>query len=332
MTKINANQFLWVKDAKHPAQDNRLGIINVEENVAFGTSKPSLEVHFEELRLIGWPSKLDLPNDLEGICPLPNRVNEYFAVESGFYPRYGSFGRIIHFRLNPTYQTEEYLGWRNAEFVSCFEPFSNTGVETPVHEEIEGIAAVSHLDRTWLLFGLRGDLEAKKSAKLVWGNLSFQTDFSFHEQGRDTLISYDAADRGCSDLLLVDDKGFNSSQDGHAKQWKIFSAMTNDPGDLGPFKSAIFLAGHFRVDNNAVASFIPVAEPKRNVWWHVDGLKVEALSLKADLIPSSAISIATDDETFEGIWRPLPPAEKVDAKASKMLVFASLRSSSKNGL
>lgn len=39
--------------------------------------------------------------------------------------------------------------------------------------------------------------------------------------------------------------------------------------------------------------------------WRLDGLKVEALG--PAVVEGSALSVATDDEDFGGIWRPLPP-------------------------
>ena len=40
-------------------------------------------------------------------------------------------------------------------------------------------------------------------------------------------------------------------------------------------------------------------------FWDIEGLKVEALAAPAELIPTSGLSIAADDELYKGIWRPI---------------------------
>ena len=66
-----------------------------------------------------------------------------------------------------------------------------------------------------------------------------------------------------------------------------------DPGDDGPFVSYIY-----RVDLKSKRAEAPA--------WRLDGLKVEALGVA--VVPGSALSVATDDEYYGGIWRPLPKA------------------------
>ena len=49
---------------------------------------------------------------------------------------------------------------------------------------------------------------------------------------------------------------------------------------------------------------------ERPVLWQIDGFKVEALASPSPLIPGSALMIGTDDENYQGQFRPLATTEQ----------------------
>jgi hypothetical protein len=84
MVKVAANRFLVVHDTKGPVGP-WLGAIDIEKDGH----------RYREIAIHDWPSSEAPPNDLEGICAIADHSGEYLVVESGFYPKYGDFGRVI---------------------------------------------------------------------------------------------------------------------------------------------------------------------------------------------------------------------------------------------
>ena len=278
MVKVAGNQFLVVHDGKKKTEP-RLGVVDV---TAEGPS-------YRQVGINNWPSDEDPANDLEGVCAIPKRQGEYLAVESGFYPEYGDFGRIVKFGYGGGASA-------SAQYLGVFRPFPPPAddAETPKHEQIEGLASVTQGDTTVLLLALRGDRNTPGA--LVWGALDGLEGGTptFQEAGRLPLSSQAIADRGAADLLArpVSD---------HA--WEVWSVASLDAGDLGPFRSSIYSAGILTIFGETIA-FIPHSVCG-GVLWDIEGLKVEALAEPAELIPASGLSIATDDEVHGGVWRPI---------------------------
>ena len=86
--------------------------------------------------------------------------------------------------------------------------------------------------------------------------------------------------------------------------WSVLRVGSTDYGDLGPFRSLIYRAGTLTVGRRC--SFRK--SPRPTILWELEGLKVEALAAPARVgreLTQAAISIATDDESYGGVWRPL---------------------------
>jgi hypothetical protein len=296
MVKIGINQFLVVHDAKCP-DEPRLGVIDVR------VDGPS----YREVGIDKWPSSESLPHDLEGICAIPERSGEYLVVESGFEPKCGHFGRVIKIGYGGGSAS-------SAEYLGAFRPFPPppNNSATPRHEQIEGIASVAHNGTTALLIALRG--HKTTPGKLVWGTLDGldKPDQVFREVGRHPLSPRAIADRGAADLfaraVLVN-------------AWEILSVASLDAGDLGPFRSSVYSAGIITISCGTIV-FIPYSTC--GVLWDIEGLKVEALAASAELIPKSGLSIATDDEFYKGIWRPILESTGPQPP-SPMLFFDNVR-------
>lgn len=277
----------------------RLGILDVSRG---GPRYREIEIH-------DWPADEPLPNDVEGICAIPNRSREYLMVESGFYEQ--QFGRIIRIR----YPGKSISG---AEYLASFQPFPCPGSRTtPRQEELEGIALLEVRDKIWLLLAQRGGKEKQEDSKtraipgkLIWGMIDIDAAKpQFEISGRAPLTYDRIADRGAADLYV---------KEVHANKWNVFSVATSDPGDFGPFRSAVYLAGTFE-DVPAGITFTP-ANNNEIVYWDFTSLKVEAVAAPAEISKApEGISIATDDENYQGIWRPVSKPDEPKPPSPKLL-------------
>ena len=109
-------------------------------------------------------------------------------------------------------------------------------------------------------------------------------------------------------------RGFVLRQYGNSKNsWEVLSVATLDPDtDLGPFLSAVYAAGVLTIDSGCVTF---TYHAPCNVLWHIEGLKVEALAAPAyikNILENSELSIATDDEGYNGIWRRFRQAQALN--------------------
>jgi hypothetical protein len=124
------------------------------------------------------------------------------------------------------------------------------------------------------------------------------------------------ADRGAADLYVLPNP---------PNSWNVYSVATSDPGDfgdtgdLGPFRSAVYSAGTLTISPRAI-SFAP-PKTKKIVHWDFDGLKVEAIAAPAEIIKRvGGLSIATDDEFYNGIWRPI--SKSTETRSPSPLLFS----------
>jgi hypothetical protein len=155
-------------------------------------------------------------------------------------------------------------------------------IPLPEIKNIEGIACVvSNEEEVAVLLGERAPESGKGKLHRAVLNLSDYT------LGEVSPIEFELTNlpkmeglRVCSDLYLEDETFW------------VSAAVDPDVG-TGPFASFVYEL--VVSTSNAVAK-----EPT----WRLDGLKVEALGPSA--VDGSELSVATDDEDFGGIWRPLP--------------------------
>jgi len=140
-----------------------------------------------------------------------------------------------------------------------------------------------------VVLGLRGGPEGPGS--LIWGTLEQET-FILTGQRDVSAHAEVPKSRSCADLQLV--------QEGDA--FRVLTVAATDPSDRGPFRSAVLEVGRF-VPRTDGFSF---QKDANRVLWRLEGLKVEALAPTPDALEGSQFCIGTDDESFGGIFRPLP--------------------------
>jgi hypothetical protein len=285
MTKISDNTFLTVNDRKNPIHPGyRLGIIKLTEKDG---------IVFTPIEVLDWMHEEKEPSDLEACCAIPGRGSEFLIAESGFYK--GSFGRIFHIALSRAGGN----AW-NARVIKAFKIYTrplDAKKRTFKGDQVEGLACFNALGKTILVYGERGGAvhNGKKLGTLVWGTLDLGT-HRFQKIGEAPLVDTSLLDaRDCSDIHLVPEKNGSIS---------VLSIATQDAGDNGPFYSVLYRAGRFVIDPKAeTVRFVRGAEPE--IFSVLSGIKVDALAGPAKNAPESKYSIATDDEIYGGIWRPI---------------------------
>lgn len=265
MARIDQATFVVVHDTKARYAGARLGTLTVLPKKAPAYTPVEVD----------WGP--DPANDLEAIYALPGRDREFLAMESGYHD--GKFGRIFHLAVTG----DANNGWR-ATVAGTIPLPADT-------DDLEGLACVTSNTGLLVLLGERGGSERNPRAKIRLCRL----DLTAHrlelvgEQNLAPPTSITAGQtgvRGCADLY-IDERN------------QLWSVATQDLGDEGPFRSVVYQAG--TVDP-AAAEPLQIL-PETTAMWTLDGIKVEALSASA--IENSALSIATDDESYDGIWRPL---------------------------
>lgn len=284
MTQTSPNTFLAVHDGKHPTESGyRLSIIAL-------TALNGVVV--TPVGVSDWTVQ-DAPSDLEAICAIPGRKGEFLVAESGFYE--GKYGRMFHLTL--VQDTEGFWTVTVNQSFKIYKRKLDLNSSSYQGDLVEGIACFNALGKTILVYAERGGLihNGKKLGTIVWGTMDFDT-YQFGKLGEAPLVGNSVlGDRDCSELFLT------PNEDGSIS---VLSVATRDEGDNGPFHSVIFQAGQFIVDQkNKTIKFARDAKPQ--ILAELSGIKVEALAGPARNAPKSSFSIATDDERYGGIWRPV---------------------------
>ncbi|MCP4256793.1 MAG: hypothetical protein GY774_04600 [Planctomycetes bacterium] len=285
MAQISDNTFLTVNDRKNPIESGyRLGVI------AFTAVDGII---FTPISVEDWMHEDKEPSDLEACCSIPDRDGEFLVAESGFYK--GDFGRI--FRVVVSKNKEGFWTAAVKKAFTIYDRKLDAKDRSYKGDEIEGMACFEALGKTILVYGERGGPTdaGKKTGTIVWGTIDFAT-YRFGKLGEAPLVNQSVlGDRDCSALRLI------TNEDGSVS---VLSVATRDADDNGPFHSVLFRAGRFMVNpKKKTIEFERDAKPQ--ILSDLSGVKVEALAGPAKNAPDSKYSIATDDEHFGGVWRPL---------------------------
>lgn len=285
MAQISDNAFLTVNDRKNPIEPGyRLGVVTL--TAVNGTV-------FTPVRVGDWMHEDNEPSDLEACCSIPGRDGEFLVAESGFYN--GQFGRIFHVVVSKNNE-----GLWTAFVKKAFRIYDRKlDAENRSHQgdQVEGMACFEFFGKTILVFGERGGPTdgGTKTGTVVWGTIDLES-YQFGKLGEAPLVNQSLlGDRDCSALRLIANKDGSIS---------VLSVATRDADDNGPFHSVLYRAGRFTVNPmKKTIEFERDAKPP--ILSDLSGIKVEALAGPAANAPGSKYSIATDDEHFGGVWRPL---------------------------
>lgn len=279
MTQFSADKYLVVHDTKGHEEGQRVGILTIKQD---------LPLQYESIQIDNWHDPDGRPRDLESACSLPGTDHEFLVAESGY--RKGKYGRIFHLKITDTTTVVKHV---------FKQPQFKKADNKPVKNNHEAMLCVSMDNgRTLIVLGERGGSSEYPSGVLRW---------AFLDKNRDTMSWNEKSTKG----IPINAPGVwfrpEHKRDIAAmyvdNDKKIWAAASEDSADNGPFRSIIYHAA--TLSNNSDDPINRVISPKAA--WTIDGFKVEALSGPPSSIPNSVLSIATEDENYGGIFRPLFP-------------------------
>jgi hypothetical protein len=276
IARMSSNMYLIVHDAKIYEQDKpRIGLLNIKS--------ASGRIEYKQLDFPAAASALS--SDLEGVCRVSNKSNEFLLAESGYWKK--KYGRIFHIRV--TEQHVVLVHEFQLPLLRDNNPDQHDG------DQFEGIACVArNSDDVLILLGERGGTDVYPKGILRWGTYNLGTRnviWSGQSQEVTAPNPWGASKIRSITGLSIDSKG------------QLWGSAAVDPGNDGPFRSVVYLIGH--VDGNQK---IPVRLYNPDTHWVVDGFKVEGVAAGEDGLP---LSVGTEDENFGGVWRPLPELNSV---------------------
>ncbi len=283
MAQIDDESYLVVHDTKAHDDAPRLGVIQ---------TKKGMSVQYREVTIDNWNHPDGRSSDLESVCAVPNRINEFLIAESGDWN--GKYGRIFHLKLSAL--SHEV----NAHVLGSVQlPILRKNRKGQKGDNYEGMACAERKDGTVLIIlGERGGSRPYPNGVLRW----FRYVPDQHKlilskagvKGKPVTAPGPWIDitrkRDIADLYL--------DRDG-----PLWAVGSEDGGGNGPFRSVIYKAGIVHADAEDPIDIIDETKPV----WRLDGVKVEALSGPATMTPNSPLSFGTEDENYGGIWRPLYP-------------------------
>ena len=275
MEVYGAQSFIVAYDLKSHKEGVRFGLIRV--------GNESLEVRPFIVKF--WDED-GRPNDLESICHVPGKPNEFLTAESGNWK--GELGRIFHIKIDTTIMIAEILG-------SVKFPMLDINDMNNVGDQYESIICLPLDENTRIvILGERGGSSVNPDGLLRWGILNLIThQLNFSKDGMSGLKvnapgewQNSKTNRDITDLHL-DDQGI------------LWAAASEDQSDSGPFYSIIYKLGSVNINNE----HNPISLLKElKVAKEVAGFKIEALSgppMKIDC----ELSFGTEDEMYGGVWR-----------------------------
>ena len=203
-----------------------------------------------------WPSE-DLPIDLEALSNIPGLKNEYIAM--------GSWGFCYWIKLDLQSNT-----------IDIIKEFRIPNSGPPLN--LENLLIIRKNNNTYISWAHRGS--DNEESKLFWGQISLFDD----------NITISVEDSIFIDLpWQVKSKRHMSDMDIDNNNM-LWTSSTSDPGDDGPYQSAIYKIGKFEILKEKLYFNISDSFPKQYLF---KNNKVEALTFN-----ENKIVFATDDENL----------------------------------
>ncbi|MGV9317068.1 hypothetical protein ACWDR0_33570 [Streptomyces sp. NPDC003691] len=225
-----------------------------------------------EVRVLRWLGTR-LPVDLEALSEVPGRPGEFVALESS--------GRGYHLRLSPG-------------SVRALREF--TVPDAVAGENYEGFALARRAGRlvaVWTHRGQDGDPGVVRLARLDWARLAFGP-----RRSATVSVPYPAEQvRHISDAEVT-------------AAGRLITTAASDPGDDGPFRSAVYDLGRVVLLADGEPGLEQRARPLRLGVF--GGHKAEAVACVPGEVPGTVLG--TDDENLggwirrDGLCRPGPAA------------------------
>lgn len=228
------------------------GMVVVHDNKRDGQARIGIVSGDNAYTPLDWPTT-SLPFDLEALDIFPGKSNQFIAMESS--------GKCYQLRYNA----------RNNRLTLKNE-FQVPDVKNPMN--LEGISIFTIAGKTWIAWGDRG--KNQFPATLYWGRLNLYSSSVAAAGSYSFTVSFPELDvRHLSDMDITEDG-------------TCWISSASDPGDDGPFDSAVYRLGQFK-PNGRTLKFIP--ENSGQPFKIYKGHKIEAITLE-----NKILTCATDDE------------------------------------
>ena len=279
LVQIDSSRYLAVHDALSFEDGPRVSLLTVSSSAV-----PIIV----PVTIDDWMDRDGRSSDLESLCAIPSRPNEFLMAESGRWE--GRFGRLFHIRFDPATHRAVVLG------VARLPNLCDNNPEQ-VGDQYEGMACLDDgSGSVVLILGERGGSARYPSGVLRWVTFDLRTHTLLSTQDGLHGIRVDAPggwpdhrkNRDISDLFVASDGS-------------LWASAAWDSGDAGPFSSLVYRIGYLRQN-----SHVPVVVNRRlHVWRTCDGIKVEGVAAPPSALHRAVISVGSDDENYGGVWRPL---------------------------
>lgn len=280
MAQIDPNTYIVVHDIKGYKEGNRLGIIKVQKG-----KKPE----YTPIKVSScWKHPDGKSSDLESICKIPGHTSEFFAAESGYWE--GKNGRLFHLELNGN----------SAEILNVYQlPLFKDNNRGQEGDNFEGMVCILlNNGQILVVLGERGGSSAYKTGGLRFGIFDYVQKSLIWESMEKGLTGVLAPGKWVKPGFKRDISDLYVSKDGG-----LWAVATEDDGDEGPFRSVIYKVATL---DYSLENPVKLLTSTR-ISWIVDGVKIESLSGPCESVPGSYMSYATEDESFDGVWRALYP-------------------------
>ncbi|MEM8985042.1 MAG: hypothetical protein AAGC71_18680, partial [Pseudomonadota bacterium] len=271
MARLDDARFIVVQDKKAFESGYRLGLVELDRQA------PSI-------RYVPMPfpaTSGGRTSDLESACRLQGRAGEFLLAESGYWR--GDYGRIFHVAIDgTTARLQRQLQLPRIRDNSDTQPDG---------DNFEGMACLAYDASSYLiLMGERGGTARYPDGVIRWG-------FYDAEIGSLTWSLNEVPVAAPNPWRDPEFRSIASlSIDANNQLW---ATATSDRGDVGPFRSLMYLVGTVTPNPAMPVSLADKRQPRR-----IDGYKVEGLVMGSQDEPPV---IGTEDEELGGTWRELTP-------------------------
>jgi len=270
LARIRPGEYIGVFDHKRGESGPRLASVRIRKD-------GSARVRGRDLGRTGNAGE---PSDLEAACVLEGLPGEALVLESG---EDGPSARLFHL-----------VGISAKDWAPRVAGIAEVAAHAG-KQNLEGLVCVTSAPRRALvIFGERGGSSHHPEGRLRWAQLDLAAHaLEWTQSGRTGLAvrapagwESDAGARAISDLHL----------DASGTLW---AGATLDPGDAGPFRSAIYALARAQLDADPPLRL--VENPR--VAFSLDGFKVEGIAAPPG--DGAFLAIATEDEDLGGAVRTL---------------------------
>jgi hypothetical protein len=275
MEKLGGHSFLVVYDLKSYKEGIRMAMINITEE-GIGVSPVNIS---------GW-DKEGRSSDLESICRIPGKTDEYLIAESGNWE--GGIGRIFHIRVDTASLSAKVLGTTKL-------PYKNINNLEVVGDQYESMACLPYSQSgRILILAERGGSKVNPRGIVRWGLYDLSThQLEFSDSGMEG-IAVNAPGNWTNEKWKRDITDLHIDEEGG-----IWASASEETSEMGPFYSVIYKIGEVDASSRERPFQIYSSFSK---WESVAGFKIEALSGPSKNIESTH-SFGTEDEIYGGIWR-----------------------------